>query len=109
MTPPPLSWLPSYANSIGAALGCSVSYSIEETINPLIKKVVLEFGEVQTGKTKLHVWNLFQKYAHSNECLPHGKTDVGNPKRLAVSVIIKRRFGPPIDSPPWDKEPGKSH
>jgi hypothetical protein len=103
MLPPSLSWLPSYTDSIAGALGSSVTFVVHESVNPLEKKVELQFGEDQSGGIRLQVWNLFQQYAHANDCLPQGKIEQKNPRTMVMRVGMKRRLGPKKDAKPWDK------
>lgn len=93
MTPPPLAWLDGFCHSLSGALGYSVSFDVGKTVNPLIFKIKMRLGEPLTGKQLMLVWNLFQKYAAKNECVPQGKTE-GWGKELIMDVAVTRRMGP---------------
>lgn len=101
MTPPPLAWLPGFAHSMSGAMGCSVEINLETTVNPLVYKVKARFGEALTGQQLMLVWNLFQKYAAKNDCVPQGKTS-GSSKELSFLVATKRRTGPTRDEHPME-------
>lgn len=96
---PPLAWLPSFAFSLGGALGTSINYTIEQTINPLIYAVKFTFGEPISGKRMMLVWNLYQQYAAKNEAFPQGKVEVEG-KSMTTTLGIKRRLGAPRDEHP---------
>jgi len=49
----------------------------------------------------MHVWNLFQKYAARNDCVPQGKTE-SSAKELVISVATKQRLGQPKTDHPLE-------
>ena len=96
---PALAWLTSFVHSLQGALGSSIAHNVTSTVNPLIFKVHLHFGEELGGDKMLHVWNLFQKYAHANGTIPSGKLEKEG-KKLTVQVVVRRVHGLPKDSHP---------
>ena len=97
--PPPLAWLPSYAHSMGGALGCSVTFSLRPTDTPLLYRAEFTFGDRVPGPAMMQVWNLFQMYAAHNGAHPQGRLErEGN--RLTVQVAVERRFGADRDDHP---------
>src|SRR4051812_7993191 len=101
MNRPPLAWLDGVAHSLGGAMGCSVSYTVESTVNPLVVNLRFRFGESVSGKKSLLIWNIFQKYATRNDCVPQGKTERGD-KELLIAVGMKQRFGQPKNDHPLE-------
>lgn len=99
MVPPPLAWLPSFCSSMGGALGTSVSFDLQTTVNPLVYIVKFNFGEPISGKRMMLVWNLYQQYAAKNDTVPQGKVESeGN--SMTTKVAIKRRLGLPRNEHP---------
>ena len=101
--PPPLAWVPGYAASMAAALGCSVSAYVRPTQTPLLYLVVVTFGEEIHGQTFLRLWNLFQMYAGHNGAHPTGKMEKSG-RQMTVQVAVERRLGEPRDENPASSE-----
>lgn len=90
MLPPSLAWVASFINSVQGAVDRKVRYEISGTVNPLVYKIRIDFPEKISGKNLMLVWNLFQMYAATNDCVPQGKAADGD-HRLVTEVITKRR------------------
>ena len=103
VTPPPLVWVGSFIHSIVGALGSSVKYEVNTTVNPLVFRVRILFMEKVSGRNTMLVWNLFQMYASANDSIPVGKVS-SDGGELVAEIIIKRRFGPKKDSHPMEKK-----
>lgn len=93
MVPPSLAWLDGLIYSLTGATGMSVSYTTKVTVNPLVLRVQLNFGEKVSGTNMMLAWNLFQMYAAKNDCVLQGKTTTAEGILLA-DAIMKRRLGP---------------
>ncbi|TXH11234.1 MAG: hypothetical protein E6R04_02875 [Spirochaetes bacterium] len=97
--PPPLAWLPSFANSLSGAIDSPVQVECTQSVNPLVYIVKFRFGEKVTGKRMMLVWNLYQQYAAKNDSIPQGRVETeGN--TLTTTIIVKRRLGPPRNEHP---------
>lgn len=70
-----------------------------KTVNPLVYKVRISFGDLLSGKQMLLVWNLFQQYAAKNEAIPQGRLEQEG-SQMTSPVIIRRRLGIPRDEHP---------
>lgn len=81
------------------ALGTSVSFEVNKTVNPLVYTVKFTFGEPVSGKRMMLVWNLYQQYAAKNDAVPQGKVE-SEGTSLTTRVIIKRRLGLPRNEHP---------
>lgn len=99
---PALTWIGSFVRSAVGALGSSIKFEVTSTVNPLVFRVRLIFGERISGKNLLLVWNLFQMYATRNDSVAAGKSS-SNDRELLTEVIIKRRLGPVRNSHPLEK------
>jgi hypothetical protein len=88
---PKLVWVDGLIASLSLALGTSITRSIEDTVDPLKKLVVLELGE-DLGKGD---WNPVQRMIHvfakSNDVVVERIHK--QPKRLTLVVLVKTRFG----------------
>lgn len=93
MVPPPLAWLDGLIHSLVGATGMSVSYTTKATVNPLVIRVQLNFGEKVSGINMMLAWNLFQIYAAKNDCVLQGKSS-NTEGILLAEAIMKRRLGP---------------
>lgn len=97
---PPLMWVPDVSDSMSRALGTACSYEVRSTVNPLMYRIVFSFGERQSGKQMLLLWNVVQQYAAKNDAAPQGKVESEDGRRLAVDIVVKRRLGPPRNEQP---------
>ncbi len=104
--PPSLAWIPSFCHSLSGALDASVSAKINPTVNPLLYKIQIQFGQPLSGSSKVLIWNLFQIFAAKNDVVPQGKLDT-SPTLIEVQVILKQRLGFPKNRHPLD--PGDSY
>jgi hypothetical protein len=99
MVPPPLAWIPSFAASVQHATGSTITYDIQKTVNPLVLRVTIGFQERVSGKSVMLVWNLFQMFAASNDCIMKGKKmDAGH--QLVAEIVTKQRLGIPRNTHP---------
>ena len=95
---PKLTWVGSLTGSLGLALGTSVSHSIRDTVDPLMKLVVLELGE-DLGKGDYNpVQKMVHAFAKENDCVVHRIRR--EPKRLLLEVLTKTRLGPRMNKNP---------
>jgi len=97
--PPPLAWLPGFANSLSGAIDTPLQIECTQSVNPLVYIVKFRFGENVTGKRMMLVWNLYQQYAAKNDAVPQGKVE-SEGKTLTTSIIIKRKRGLPRNEHP---------
>jgi hypothetical protein len=100
---PPLGWLPHYVQSIERAVGSSIRHEVKPTVNPLQFTIKLFFSGAISGKAIMLIWNLFQVWANTNDAIPQGKLEKDQ-RTLLLSVVVKRRLGPPKDTNPLDTE-----
>ena len=104
MNPPPLSWVPSFSDSLSRALGCSVQQQLHATVNPLVYKLEIHFSEPQPPKRLGLIWNLLQMYAAANDAVAEYRWQAPQePGRLVVRLAMKERLGLPKDVRPWEK------
>jgi hypothetical protein len=92
--PPSLQWVPRFARSVESAVGSGIRWELAKTVNPLVYTVRIGFNEQMSGKNVMHIWNLFQMFAASNDCVMKGKKmDAG--WNLIAEVGMKERLGHP--------------
>jgi hypothetical protein len=101
--PPPLAWIPSFVSSTSRAIDQQMVYDLKPTVNPLVYSLKLSWTTALSGKLINGVWNLFEKWATHNDVTTNGKVDT-DPRSMTIGVVIKRRFGNPKDSAPWEKK-----
>lgn len=110
MVPPGLAWLSSFCASTGTALDQGMVSEAKVGVNALTYRVSVSWGESISFKNFLLVWNLFQKWAARNDCVPSGRVDVkrvrsplSSDERMVgfeTEVNLKRRLGLPQDHHP---------
>jgi hypothetical protein len=110
MVPPGLAWLRLFSASTGLALDQGMVAEVFKTVNQLTYKVFIKWTEPIPMAHALQVWNLFQKWASTNNSTPSGRVEfqeypdplrkgVGI-KGFVVEVHIRERLGhPKLNSP----------
>jgi len=97
-TQPKLVWLQQLCDSLELALGTSVRFTIQETVDPLKKIVFLDLGE-SLGKTDFNpIQRLVHGFAKENDCVIH--KIYKQPKQLILEIFIKTRLGPVMNKNP---------
>lgn len=81
------------------ALGASVTFSVQDTVDPLKKLVYLEVGESLGKKDFNPVQRIVHGFAKVNDCLVY--KIYKSPKRLVLEVLTKTRNGPVMDRNPF--------
>lgn len=95
---PKLTWIQSLGSSLGLALGSSITHSIQDTVDPLKKLVVLELGE-ELGKGDYHpIQQMVHTFAKSNDCVVHRIRR--EPKKMILEVLTKTRLGTVMNKNP---------
>jgi hypothetical protein len=89
---PSLAWVAEFHSSFNRAAEITGSFSVEDTVNPLVKHVIFHLSEPLTGEN----WRPFQTLAHgfakANGCVIeriYNKRD-----KLILVVGMTRRLGP---------------
>lgn len=99
MLPPPLEWVQAFCVSTGAALGQPMVFDVKATVNPLVYTVTASWQESVAGSIALQVWNLFQMWLTTNDCVQNGSVQT-SPTSITVQVVVKRRMGNPKNESP---------
>lgn len=95
---PKLEWVNGLCASLGLALHTSISQSIQDTVDPLMKLVVLELGE-DLGKGDYNpVQRMVHVFAKSNDCMVQRIRR--EPKKLIIEVSTKTRLGRAMNANP---------
>ncbi len=89
---PQLAWVAEFHASFNRAADISPSYSIEDTVNPLIKHVIFHLSEPLRGENFQPFQILAHAFAKANNCIL--ERIYNKPDRLILVVGIKRRLGP---------------
>jgi hypothetical protein len=110
MRPPGLAWLDSFCKSTELAMSQAIVAEVKGTVNPLTYIVKLRWHEPIAPETSNIVWNIFQKWAATNESIPSGRVehDVAinpfskEPLHLGMQMMVslKERLGHPKDKNP---------
>ncbi len=102
---PKLAWIGSLCSNLGLALGTSVTFSVQDTVDPIKKIVVLNIGE-NLGKA---VFNPIQRLIHGfskiNDCVVH--RIYKDTRCLTLEVLTKTRHGPIMNNNPFLSDKGK--
>lgn len=98
--PPYFAWLPGCAASMGRALGCTVTFELKATVNPLVYTIRFTCDEEQTTDVHARLWNLLQIWATQNSA--HATAVTVRPGRiLHAEVATKFRAPFPVQKNPW--------
>lgn len=103
---PPLAWVPEFHASFNRAAEITPTFSVEDTVNPLVKNVIFHLSEPLTGENYAPFQRLAHGFAKANGCVLeriYNKKD-----RLILVLIVKRRLGPVREKnplTPGDKGP----
>lgn len=89
---PALAWIPEFHASFNRAAEISSTYSIEDTVNPLVKNVTFHLSEPMEGKSYMPFQTLAHGFAKANNCVL--ERIYHRPDKLILVIVIKRRFGP---------------
>jgi hypothetical protein len=96
---PRLVWLNGLCASLGLALGTSVIFSVQDTVDPLKKIVFLDIGE-RLGKEDFNpIQRLIHSFSKVNDCVIQRIHK--EPKRLSLEVLTKSRHGPAMNRNPF--------
>lgn len=89
---PKLVWLQELCSSLGLALGTSVQFFIQDTVDPLKKTIFLDLGD-SLGKADFNpIQRLVHGFAKANDCVVFKVYK--KPKQLVLEILTKRRLGP---------------
>jgi hypothetical protein len=110
MRPPGLAWLDSFSISIGLALDQKLMVRVYSTVNPLVYTVQIDLADPIKPENGVLVWNLFQKWASANDCMPNARVklrEVAHPISrenfnwgFSTEVQLRERLGHPKDEHP---------
>ena len=103
-----MAWAPLFGACINSALDGGVrSSSVEDTVDPLKKNLVV----VLQDPLKKGCWNAYQILAHAyagaNDCMIYKIRRKGKNTYVA-EVLIKKRAGPAMDNDPFLMDDWKS-
>ena len=88
---PKLAWIEELNNSLGLALCTSFSHAVHDTVDPLMKRVVLTMGsELEKGDYQ-PIQRMVHAFAKANDCVVHRIRR--EPKKLVLEVLTKTRLG----------------
>lgn len=88
------------------ALGASVTFSVQDTVDPLKKLVYLEVGESLGKKDFNPVQRIVHGFAKVNDCVVY--KIYKSPKRLVLEVLTKTRNGPVMDRNPFSSDKSRT-
>lgn len=95
---PKLTWVTSLGNSLSFVLTTPVHVLIKDTVDPLMKLIVLELGE-DLGKADFNpIQTIVHTFAKSNDCVI--RRIKKEPKRLVIEVLTKVRLGKVMNKNP---------
>ncbi len=95
---PKLTWVTSLGNSLSFVLTTSVHVLIQDTVDPLMKLIIVELGE-DLGKSDFNpLQTIIHAFAKSNDCVI--KKIKKEPKRLVIEILTKVRLGKTMDKNP---------
>lgn len=89
---PSLAWIAEFHASFNRAAEITSHYSIEDTVNPLVKRVIFHLSEPLEGKSYQPFQTLAHGFAKANNCIL--ERIYHQPDKLILIVGVKRRFGP---------------
>ena len=89
---PSLAWVGEFHASFNRAAEITSRFSIEDTVNPLIKNVVFHLSEPLGGDSYQPFQTLAHGFAKANNCVLMRIHN--HPDRLVLVVALKRRLGP---------------
>lgn len=98
---PKLVWLKRLCVNLGMALETSITYSVEDTVDPIKKLVYLEVGESLGKKDFNPIQRIVHAFAGVNDCVVYKMYK--SPKRLVLEVLTKTRNGPVMDKNPFSE------
>lgn len=95
---PKLTWVTGLGNSLSFVLGTSVHVLIQDTVDPLMKLILLELGE-DLGKRDFNpLQTIIHAFAKSNDCVIRRIRK--EPRRLVIEILTKVRLGKIMDKNP---------
>ena len=89
---PSLAWVAEFHASFNRAADISSTFTIEDTINPLVKHVIFHLSEPLEGKSFQPFQMLAHGFAKANNCVL--ERIYNEPDKLTLVVGTKRRLGP---------------
>lgn len=89
---PSLAWVAEFHASFNRAADITSRFSVEDTVNPLIKNVIFHLSEPLGGKSYQPFQTLAHGFAKANNCIL--ERIYNHQDRLVMVVCLKRRFGP---------------
>ena len=104
MNPSNLQWLPMFQESINTIFQSGVQVSSSPTVNPMVFTITIKVGRRIAPKSRLQVFNLFQKWAAVNECVLQGSVEGKRVDEIIISIIVKRLHGLPQINHPLEVE-----
>lgn len=90
---PSLQWVPEFHASFNRAADITTHYTIEDTVNPLIKRVIFHLSEPLKGENYHPFQTLAHGFAKANNCLLERVYNY--PDKLVLVVGMRRRLGSP--------------
>lgn len=96
---PPLSWVPSFCDSISRAIDEPVTFIVLPTANPLIFNLKMSFSQTPKPSMTGKIWNILQAWAAKNDSYTHGGWR-RDKRVLEVCVGVKRLLGKKRDDKP---------
>lgn len=101
---PKLAWIDGLCGSLGLALAMTITHSVEDTVDPLMKRVILTL-EDELGKKDFNpIQKLVHGFANANDCVAH-RIYKGR-KQLIIDVLTKTRRGPVCNRNPLASDKG---
>lgn len=95
---PPLHWVAEFHASFNRAADITSRYTVEDTVNPLVKHVVFHLSEPLSGRSYVPFQALAHGFAKANNCVL--ERIYNKPDRLVLVITLKRRLGAPQQKNP---------
>jgi hypothetical protein len=89
---PSLAWVAEFHASFNRAAEITSHYTVEDTVNPLVKKVIFHLSEPMEGKSYMPFQALAHGFAKANNCVL--ERIYHQPDKLILVIGLKRRLGP---------------
>lgn len=96
---PKLMWVSKLTSSLSVALP-GITYSIQDTVDPLKKVLILNLGDDLSKTDYNHVQKIVHAFSNVNDCTV-SKICKG-PKMLTIEVLTKTRLGPEMNKSPFE-------
>lgn len=100
---PKLVWIGKLTKSLSVAMPF-ISHTVQDTVDPLKKLVVLELGDDLSKGDYNSVQKIIHAFAGVNDCIV-SKIRKG-PKILEIEVLTKTRLGEVMNNSPFEGDKG---